>query len=99
LDALFIKCNPPIRNQANKVDLLLHLARGEIDLIETDHAPHTAEDKLKTGASGAMSMPMLPILVEKMSSQWHFDDQQIEKLLRDNAIRIFPKVGEMTRDV
>lgn len=41
------KMNPPLREEADRQAILQGLADGTIDLIATDHAPHTAEEKAK----------------------------------------------------
>ena len=41
------KMNPPLRDKADREALLEGLADGTIDMIATDHAPHTAEEKAK----------------------------------------------------
>jgi dihydroorotase len=43
-----IKCNPSIKSPDNRVALLAALAEGRIDILATDHAPHTAEEKAET---------------------------------------------------
>ena len=40
-----IKCNPAIKRAADRKALLAALNDGRIDIIATDHAPHTAEEK------------------------------------------------------
>ena len=44
LDANF-KMNPPLRSEDDRQALLEGLFDGTIDMIATDHAPHTAEEK------------------------------------------------------
>ncbi len=39
------KMNPPIREQADRAALIEGLLDGTVDMIATDHAPHTAEEK------------------------------------------------------
>jgi dihydroorotase len=39
------KVNPPLRSEADRQALLEALADGTVDVIATDHAPHSAEDK------------------------------------------------------
>jgi dihydroorotase len=39
------KMNPPLRTQADTSALVAGLASGDIDVIVTDHAPHTVTDK------------------------------------------------------
>lgn len=41
------KMNPPIRSHADKEALIEGICDGTIDIIATDHAPHTAEEKSK----------------------------------------------------
>ena len=41
------KMNPPIRSEADKQALLEGVVDGTIDMIATDHAPHSAEEKAK----------------------------------------------------
>ena len=39
------KMNPPLREEADRQAILRGLADGTIDIIATDHAPHTAQEK------------------------------------------------------
>ncbi len=41
------KMNPPIRSEADRLALIEGLLDGTIDMIATDHAPHSAEEKSK----------------------------------------------------
>jgi dihydroorotase len=41
------KMNPPIRSKADKEALIEGILDGTIDMIATDHAPHSAEEKSK----------------------------------------------------
>ena len=41
------KMNPPLRTEADRLAIIEGLKDGTIDLIATDHAPHTAEEKAK----------------------------------------------------
>ncbi len=41
------KMNPPIRSRADKEALIEGIIDGTIDMIATDHAPHSAEEKSK----------------------------------------------------
>lgn len=39
------KMNPPLRTEADRQALITGLQDGTVDMIATDHAPHTVEDK------------------------------------------------------
>ncbi len=41
------RMNPPLRTQADRRKIIEGLADGTIDLIVTDHAPHSAEEKAR----------------------------------------------------
>lgn len=42
------KMNPPLREEADRQEIIRGLVDGTIDLIATDHAPHTAGEKAKS---------------------------------------------------
>ncbi|MBQ7954538.1 MAG: dihydroorotase [Lachnospiraceae bacterium] len=43
----FAKMNPPLREEADRLAVIQGLADGTIDVIATDHAPHSEEEKAK----------------------------------------------------
>ena len=43
---LFQIVNPPLRSEADRLAVVQALIDGTADVIATDHAPHTTEDKL-----------------------------------------------------
>ena len=50
------KMNPPLRSREDREALLEGLADGTIDMIATDHAPHSAEEKAKGLAHSAFGV-------------------------------------------
>lgn len=50
------KMNPPIRSRADRDALRQGVADGTIDVIATDHAPHSAEEKAKGLEKSAMGV-------------------------------------------
>ncbi len=50
------KMNPPLRDRADQEALVEGLLDGTIDMIATDHAPHSAEEKGKGLAKSAMGV-------------------------------------------
>lgn len=50
------KMNPPIRSAADRDALIEGAQDGTIDVIATDHAPHTAEEKSRGLAGSAMGV-------------------------------------------
>ena len=50
------KMNPPIRSRADREALIAGVVDGTIDVIATDHAPHTAAEKSRGLAGSAMGI-------------------------------------------
>jgi len=50
------KMNPPIRSKADKEALIAGIVDGTIDMIATDHAPHSEEEKNKGLAGSAFGV-------------------------------------------
>ena len=50
------KMNPPIRSAQDREALIRGIQDGTIDMIATDHAPHSAEEKAKGLAGSAMGI-------------------------------------------
>ena len=50
------KMNPPLRSRADRDALRRGLLDGAVDMIATDHAPHSAEEKSKGLAGSAMGV-------------------------------------------
>ncbi len=50
------KMNPPLRSEADKQALIDGIIDGTIDVIATDHAPHSADEKSKGLAKSAMGV-------------------------------------------
>ncbi len=50
------KMNPPLRDKADQEALVAALLDGTIDMIATDHAPHSAEEKGRGLAKSAMGV-------------------------------------------
>lgn len=50
-----LECNPPLRSEHDRRFLVHALREGLVDLLATDHAPHTLDDKAK----GSPGMPHL----------------------------------------
>ena len=54
-----IKCNPAIKRAEDRQALVAALNDGRIDIIATDHAPHTAEEKQGTYFKAPAGLPLV----------------------------------------
>jgi len=81
--------NPSLREPASKEKIFQYLKDGKIDWIETDHAPHLLEEKIKNPyMPGIPGIAWWPIF-EELLRQQNFSDKQIEELTFSNAIKRF----------
>jgi dihydroorotase len=54
-----IKCNPAIKRAEDRRALIAALNEGRIDIIATDHAPHTLEEKQATYFKAPAGLPLV----------------------------------------
>ena len=54
-----IKCNPAIKDEADREAIIDAIADDRIDILATDHAPHTLEEKAKPYASAPSGLPLV----------------------------------------
>ena len=64
------KMNPPIRSEEDRLALIEGILDGTVDMIATDHAPHSAEEKSKGLAGSNMGITGLetsfPVMFTKL---------------------------------
>lgn len=89
-EGLLYKVNPPLRELADNVALRQALKLGEIDWIETDHAPHPISEKLYAPfASGYPSLCLYRSLVEEILPYWGVNESIIKNITGAAIRRVF----------
>ena len=87
------KMNPPIRSEEDRLALIEGIKDGTIDLIITDHAPHSAEEKSKGLAGSAMGVVGLevcfPVLYTNLVKPGIITLEKLLELMNTNATKIF----------
>src|SRR3546814_1906470 len=58
-DLHLIKCNPAIKDASDREALIQALASDVIDVLATDHAPHTWEEKHNPYARAPSGLPLV----------------------------------------
>jgi dihydroorotase len=85
-----IKWNPAIKTANDREGLLRALLDGAIDVVATDHAPHTLEEKqrsyFKASAGGPLVQHALPVMLELVHQQRMTIEQVVEKMCHHPAI-------------
>jgi dihydroorotase len=87
-EGLLLKVNPPLRPLPLPALMMRKLVEGDIDWIETDHAPHTREDKLGRHASGFPGLAFLPRFL-RMLSEKGLSGERIQELTHGAICRTF----------
>lgn len=88
-EGILMKMNPPLRSPESQEQMFRYLKEGKIDWIETDHAPHSLEEKTQNPfMSGIPGLPWWP-LFEEFLKQNNFTNQQIKDLTFNNIAKRF----------
>ncbi|MDE7373489.1 MAG: dihydroorotase [Clostridia bacterium] len=87
------KMNPPLRGKEDRLALIEGILDGTIDMIATDHAPHSKEEKAKGLAGSAFGIVGLetafPILYTKLVLNGVISLPKLLILLSDNPRKRF----------
>ena len=55
----FIKCNPAIKHASDRIAIVQALAEGRLDVLATDHAPHTLKEKSQHYGAAPSGLPLV----------------------------------------
>ena len=87
-----IKCNPAIKNEADKNALLKATASNKIDVIGTDHAPHLLSQKQGNALMAVSGMPgiqySLPLMLS-LAKQGVLSVEQVVEKMCHNPARLY----------
>ncbi len=87
------KMNPPIRGYWDREALLEGILDGTVDMIATDHAPHSAEEKsrgLEKSLFGIVGIETaFPLLYTELVTRDFIDLKKLIDLMRENPRRRF----------
>lgn len=76
-----IKWNPAIKTEADKDGLLSSLLENRLDIIATDHAPHTISEKTGTYFNSLSGGPLVQHALPAMLELFHKGKISLEKLI------------------
>ena len=83
------KCNPPLRSEETRVQLENRILHGRIPIIESDHAPHTADDKKgDKPASGIACGTAWPYVAEYVMNRG-MSESCVRAAVWENASKLF----------
>lgn len=76
-----IKCNPAIKESGNKEALFEALLDNRLDIIATDHAPHTWEEKERIYADAPSGLPLVQHALNLMLGFYHRGKISLERIV------------------
>ena len=76
-----IKCNPSIKYESDKSALLNALLDNRLDVIATDHAPHTLEEKNNPYLKAPSGLPLVQHSLQLMLDFYHQGKISLEKIV------------------
>ncbi len=88
----FIKWNPAVKTADDRAELWKALNDGRIDVIATDHAPHTKEEKMQSYLKAPSGGPLVQHAVVAMFEAHHQGKISVEKIVEKmchNPAKIF----------
>lgn len=77
-----VQMNPPVRSEGHKLALWHALQGGQFDVIGSDHAPHTEEEKALPYPESPSGMPGVQTLLPVMLDWVHKGELRLEELVR-----------------
>ena len=83
----YLKMNPPLREEEDRAFIFSSLLSGDIDWIESDHAPHTLRDR-ENGKCGIPGLKGTLLLIDKLR-ECGISEERLEKLLNTNIASTF----------
>lgn len=87
------KMNPPLRTEEDRQALIRGLQDGTIDIIATDHAPHSAEEKekpLKEAPSGIIGLETaLALGITELVDKGYLTTLELMKKMSLNPARLY----------
>jgi len=93
----FAQMNPPIRSGAHRDGLWHWLNQGVPDVIGSDHAPHTLEEKAKPYPASPSGMPgvqtLMPLMLNHVA-EGRLTLARLVDLMSSGAERVFGLVGK-----
>jgi dihydroorotase len=80
-----IKCNPAIKSAADQQALLGAVVDGRIDVIATDHAPHTLEEKSRRYMQAPAGLPLVQHALLTLFEHVHAGRLTVEQVVEKTA--------------
>jgi dihydroorotase len=92
-----IKCNPSIKMAADREALWQALHLDKIDVIATDHAPHTLQEKSQNFWQAPAGLPLVQEALLCLLEQVHLGQLTLPRLVEKTAHAVAQRFGVLER--
>ena len=80
-----IKCNPSIKQESDRQALIKALLENKIDIIATDHAPHTWQEKTKPYPEAPAGLPLVQHGLQILMDFYHEGILSLETIVEKTS--------------
>ena len=80
-----IKCNPAVKTKADQEGLLAAVKDGRIDIIATDHAPHTWDEKQQSYFKAPSGLPLVQHALVSVLEHYHAGRFSLETVVQKTS--------------
>ena len=80
-----IKCNPSIKFETDRLALIDALLEDKIDIIATDHAPHTWDEKNQSYSKAPAGLPLVQHGMQILMDFYHQDVLSLETIVQKTS--------------
>ena len=80
-----IKCNPSIKHESDRRALIKALLENKIDIIATDHAPHTWDEKNKPYVEAPAGLPLVQHGMQILMDFYHQNVINLETIVEKTS--------------
>jgi dihydroorotase len=80
-----IKCNPSIKFETDRLALINALLEDKIDIIATDHAPHTWDEKNQSYSKAPAGLPLVQHGMQILMDFYHQDVLSLETIVQKTS--------------
>ncbi|PST81748.1 dihydroorotase [Pedobacter yulinensis] len=81
----FIKWNPAVKTAADRSGILQGLLDGHIDVVATDHAPHTLDEKNQPYLQAPSGGPLVQHALSALLELYHQNKMTLEQVVEKSA--------------
>ncbi len=81
----FIKCNPAVKSADDRTAIITALREGRLDVLATDHAPHTLQEKAQPYELAPSGLPLVQFAVQCALERYFDGDLTLELIVEKIA--------------